>query len=158
MECYDVPKIYRSFQRMLSLGFGQWLYPAQSLKVRKILESTQLTGISQADVPTCPYKAEISLLPDKHSSIPMTAVIISKITGDLPGFHLHGAQILFFLQDLTLADPNFDKPGRIYLPFGSDVLDQLMLPGRRSSKDGMLYAWETVFGWSIRGKYIPPSS
>ena len=30
-----------------------------------------------------------------------------------------------------------------------------MLPGRRSSKDGMLYAWETVFGWSIRGKYIP---
>ena len=64
---------------------------AQSLKVRKIHEPTQLTGISQAEVPTCPYKAEISLLPDEHSSIPMTAVIISKITGDLPGFHLRRA-------------------------------------------------------------------
>ena len=58
---------------------------------------------------------------------------------------------------LTLADPNFDKPGRIDLLSGSDVLDQLMLPARRFSKDGMLYAWETVFGWSIRGKYIPQS-
>ena len=128
---------------------------AQSLKVRKIHDPTQLTGISQGEVPTYPYKAEISLLPDEHSSIPMTAVIISKITGDLPEFHLRGVRNLPFLQDLTLADPNFDKPGRIDLLFGSDVLDQLMLPGRRSSKDGMLYAWETVFGWSIRGKYIP---
>ena len=30
-----------------------------------------------------------------------------------------------------------------------------MLPGRRSSKDGILYACVTVFDWSIRGKYIP---
>ena len=128
---------------------------AQSLKVRKIHEPTQLIGISQAEVPTYPYKAEISLLPDEHSSIPMTAVVISKITEDLPGFHLCGVRNLPFLQDLTLADPNFDKPGRIDLLFGSDVLDQLMLPGRRSSKDGILYACVTVFGWSIRGKYIP---
>ena len=85
----------------------------------------------------------------------MTVVIISKITGDLPGFHLRGVRNLPFLQDLTLADPNFDKPGRINVLFGSDLLYQLMLPGRRSSKDGMLYAWETVFGWSIRGKFIP---
>ena len=55
-----------------------------------IHDPMQLTGISQAEVPTCPYKAEISLLPDEHSSIPMTAIIISKTTGDLPGFHLRG--------------------------------------------------------------------
>ena len=96
---------------------------AQSLKVRNIHEPTQLIGVSQAEVPTCPYKAEISLLPDEHSSIPMTAVSISKITGDLPGFHLCGVRNLPFLQDLTLADPNFDKPGRIDILFGSDVLD-----------------------------------
>ena len=100
---------------------------AKSLKVRKIHDPTQLTGISQAEVPTCLYKAEISLIPDKHSSIPTTAVISPKITGDLPGFHLRGVRNLFFLQDLTLADQNFDKPRRIDLLFGSDVLDQLML-------------------------------
>ena len=41
---------------------------------------------------------------------------------------------------------------------GSDVLDEVMLPGRRSSDDRALHAWETVFGWSIRGKIIPNSS
>ncbi len=30
-----------------------------------------------------------------------------------------------------------------------------MLTGRRSSQDGLLHAWETAFGWSIRGKCIP---
>ncbi len=128
---------------------------AQSLKVKKIHEPTQLTGISQTEVPACPYKAEISLLPDRHSSIPLTTVIISKITGDLPGFHLRGVRELPFLQGLTLPDPSFDRPGRIDLLFGSDVLDQLMLPGRKSSVDGTLHAWETVFGWSIRGKCAP---
>ncbi len=78
---------------------------AQSLKVKRIHEPTQLTGISKTEIPACPYKVELFLLPDGHDSIPMTAVIISKITGDLPGY-------LPFLQDLTLADPNFDKPER----------------------------------------------
>ncbi len=128
---------------------------AQSLKVKRIHEPIQLTGTSQTEVPAFPYEADISLLPDGHDSIPMTAVIISKITGDLPGFPLHGVRNLHFLQNLTLADPNFNKPGRIDLLFGSDVLDQLMLPGEKFSIDRTLYVWETVFGWSIRGKYIP---
>ncbi len=59
------------------------------------------------------------------------------------------------MQGLSLADPNFDHHGRIDLLFGSDVLDDIMLPGRRSSDDHTLHAWETVFGWSIRGKCIP---
>ena len=33
-----------------------------------------------------------------------------------------------------------------------------MLPGRRSSDDRTLHAWETVFGWSIRGRCIPGPS
>ena len=41
---------------------------------------------------------------------------------------------------------------------GSDILDEVMLPGRRSSDDRTLHAWETVFGWSIRGKIIPQTS
>ncbi len=66
---------------------------ALSLKVKRIHEPTQLTGISKTEIPACPYKAELFLLPDGHDSIPMTAVIISKITGDLPGFPLHGSEI-----------------------------------------------------------------
>ena len=76
----------------------------------------------------------------------MKAVIIPKITSELPGFHLKGMRNQPFLQGLALADPNFDHPGRIDLLFGSDILDEVMLPGRRSSDDRTLHAWETVFG------------
>ena len=131
---------------------------AQSLKVKKICDPTQLTGISETEVPDCPFKAELSLLPNGHLPIPMKAVIIPKITSELPGFHLKGVRNQPFLQGLALADPNFDHPGRIDLLFGSDILDEVMLPGRRSSDDRTLHAWETVFGWSIRGRCIPGPS
>ena len=131
---------------------------AQLLKAKKIREPTQLTGISQTEVPQCNFKTEIALVPEKHPSIPLKAVIITKITSDLPGFHLKGVRNQPFLHGLPLADPNFDHPGRIDMLLGSDVLDKVMLPGRRSSDDRALHAWETVFGWSIRGKIIPNSS
>ena len=122
---------------------------AQLLKAEKIRESTQLTRISQTKVPECNFKTEIALVPEKHPSIPLKAVIITKITSDLPGFHLKGVRNQPFLHGLPLADPNFDHPGRIDMLLGSDVLDEVMLPGIRSSDDRALHAWETVFGWSI---------
>ena len=131
---------------------------AQLLKAKKIREPTQLTGISQTEVPECNFKTEVALVPEKHPSIPLKAVIITKITSDLPGFHLKGVRNQPFLYGLPLADPNFDHPGRIDMLLGSDVLDAVILPGRRSSDDRALHAWETVFGWSIRGKIIPNSS
>ena len=132
---------------------------SQLLKVKKIREPTRLTGISQTEVPDCNFKAEISLISDGHPSIPLKAVILDKITGDLPGFHLSGVRNKPFLQGLPLADPNFDHPSRIDMLLGSDILDEIMLPGRRSSDDRTLHAWEAIFGWSIRDKCIPkPSS
>ena len=132
---------------------------SQLLKVKKICEPTRLTGISQTEVSDCNFKAEISLISDGHPFIPLKAVILDKITGDLPGFHLSNVKNKPFLQGLPLADPNFDHPGRIDMLLGLDILDEIMLPGRCSSDDRTLHSWETIFGWSIRGKCIPkPSS
>ena len=103
---------------------------AQSLKVKKIRVPTRITGISETDVPDGTYKAEFSLLPKGHFPISMKAAIISKITGDLLGSYLMGVRNLPFLQGLSLANPNFDHHGRIDLLFGTDVIDDIMLPGR----------------------------
>ena len=130
---------------------------AQSLKVKKISEPTRLTGISETEVPDSLFKAELSLLPNGYFAITLQAVIIPKVTGDLPGFHLKVVRNLPFLQGLSLADPNFDHPGRIDLLFGLDIIDDIVLPGRRSSDDCKLHTWETVFGWSVRGKCFPKS-
>ena len=51
---------------------------AQLLKAKKIREPTQLTGISQTEVPECNFQTEIALVPEKHPSIPLKAVIIQK--------------------------------------------------------------------------------
>ena len=37
------------------------------------------------------------------------------------------------------------------------MIDDIMLPGRQSSEECKLHAWETVFGWSIREKCYPQS-
>ena len=117
---------------------------AQSLKVKKIRDPTRLTGISETEVPDCLFKAELSLLPNGYFPITLQAVIIPKITGDLPGFHLNRVRNLPFLQGLPLADPNLDHPGRIDLLFGLDIIDDIVLPGRRSSDDCKLHAWVTL--------------
>ena len=71
---------------------------SQLLKVKKIREPTRLTGISQTEVPDCNFKAEISLISDGYPSIPLKAVILDKITGDLPVFHLSSVRNKPFLQ------------------------------------------------------------
>ena len=110
---------------------------SQSLKVKKIREPTRLTGISQTEVPDCPFKAELSMLPDGHPPIPLKAVIITQITSYLARFHLKGVRKLPFLQ----GNSNFDQPGRIDMLLGADILDDIMLPGRRSSDDRTLMLW-----------------
>ena len=42
--------------------------------------------------------------------------------------------------------------------FGLDVLDELLLNERRASNNKTIFAQETVFGWSVRGKCLPETS
>ena len=131
----------------------------QRLKARKISEPTNVSGISQSEVPLCRYKVDLTLVPDRNHPPPtLRAVVIDTITGDLPGFYLKGVRDKPFLRGLDLADPNFDQPGAIDMLFGLDILDELLLNGRKASNDKMIYAQETIFGWSVRGKCLPETS
>ncbi len=42
--------------------------------------------------------------------------------------------------------------------FGLDILDELLLDGRRFSQDKIIYAQDTIFGCSVRGKHSPEAS
>ena len=131
----------------------------QRLKARKINEPTNVSGISQSEVPLCRYKVDFSLIPDgSHPPLMLREVVIDTITGDLPSFHLKGVRDKPFLQGLDLADPNFDQPASIGMLFGLDVLDEWLLNERRASNDKTIFAQETVFGWTVRGKCLPETS
>ena len=120
---------------------------AATLKARKINEPTNVSGISQSEVPLCRYKVDLSLIPNgNHPTLMLRAEVIDTITGDLPSFHLKGVRDKPFLQGLDLADSNFDKPASINMLFGLDVLDELLLNECHASNDKTIFTQETVFG------------
>ena len=54
------------------------------------------------------------------------ALVVDTITGDLTAGVLPSVRQDPYLKGLKLADPNFDKPGRVDLLLGVDVLPRIM--------------------------------
>ncbi|XP_055370715.1 uncharacterized protein LOC129605155 [Condylostylus longicornis] len=55
-------------------------------------------------------------------------------------------------ENLTLSDPNFNKPQRIDMLLGAEVYGDLIRSGKVKLKDNLPTLHETVFGWMILGK------
>ena len=125
-----------------------------SLKMRKIAESTSVTGFQQTVTPISKYKVEFHLrIPSGTVTvlIPVQVVVVDVITGDLPSGTLTNVKQSPFLQGLPLADPGFNKPGRVDLLLGVNVLPRVMLEGRVHSSDFSMSATNTVYGWVVTG-------
>ena len=85
----------------------------------------------------------------------VTAAVIPQVTGDLPLQGASSVRKLPHIMGLHLADAHFDEPGRIDLLLGEDVLPEIFLPGEVAGPPGTAKAWNTVFGWALRGAYTP---
>ena len=80
---------------------------------------------------------------------------MAKATGLLP---LQGAQSISELphiRGLQLADPQFYAPGNIDILLAENVLDKVMLHQSQHGPPGTPSAWNTIFGWAIRGFFTP---
>ena len=95
--------------------------------------------------------------PNKRK-IGITAIVVPKVTCDLPlapvPFQLNWEH----LADLTLADHGFRQPGRIDMLLGVDVFLDVLRHGRRSGLPESPTALETEFGWVLCGSTGPASS
>ena len=89
--------------------------------------------------------------------IEVIAVIVPKVTCDLPtapvAFDLHWNH----LDGLPLADPSFGQPGRVDMLLGADIFVDVLRDGRRKGPDDAPTAFETDFGWVICGSTGSPS-
>ena len=83
----------------------------------------------------------------------MHAAVVNTITTDLPTQHLPAVRKLPFLEELDLADPQFDRPRRIDLLLGIDVYNAIMLTGALTSPDRSLQVYNSIFGWIVAGSY-----
>ena len=111
---------------------------ANSLRVRKNAETTTITGIESTQAPTSHHSTDIILRSAVNGQVIVHAAVLSTITTDLPTQHLPAVRKLPFLKELDLADPQFDRPGRIDLFLGIDVYNAIILTGTLTSPDRSL--------------------
>ena len=90
--------------------------------------------------------------------IDITAVIVPKVTCDLPVHPVPSDSKWKHLTSLSLADPTFGKPGRIDILLGIDVFADVLRQGRRTGPAGSPVAFATEFGWVLSGQVEPSSS
>ena len=71
-----------------------------------------------------------------HKKFDVEAIIIPHITCQLPVQPVHSLPHWKHLNDVILADPNYEIPQRINLLLGIDVFVNVMLQGRRTGPPG----------------------
>ena len=106
---------------------------------------------------TSPFKSVVTvdILPTNpmHDvQLPVVAVVVPRVTCDLPLNPVHSKPDWAHLDGIPLADPLYDTPGHIDLLLGVDVYVQSLLNGRRSGPPDSPVAFETIFGWVIAGR------
>ena len=127
---------------------------AQALNLSRSSQSARISGVAGLTgssplqtvanfniVTTCPPQEKIGI----------NAIVVPRVTCDLPlqpvPFDLKWNHFC----DVQLADPDFGFPGRIHLLLGVEVFAAVMLHSRRSGPPGTPVAFETKFGWVLAG-------
>ena len=88
---------------------------------------------------------------DKGKIVPVEALILSKITSNLPLHPVSWDSKWKHLDGLQLADPEFGTPGNVDLLLGADTFSRVVLHGRRFGPSGSPSAFKTRFGWVLAG-------
>ena len=86
-------------------------------------------------------------LDHQEQTVIVTAVLVDKITHDLPTASTFGTQNWEVTRHLALVDPTFYQPGRIDALLGMDVLFDILI------NEGEPRAIGTIFVWAIAGPY-----
>lgn len=82
----------------------------------------------------------------------VTAVVLNKLTTLLPNNGFDKALINDSkINDLILADPNFNKCGKIDMILGADIYTGIIMNGMIKADDNSFVAQETEIGWILSG-------
>ena len=126
---------------------------AQCLHLPHTSQYTRITGVAglvrNSAQPVTNFL--VSSIHNVRKKFPVTAVILSRVTSDLPLQPVTADRNWDHLTDLELADPGFGRPGKIDLLLGVEIFAEVLLQGRRCGIPGSPIAFETQFGWVLAG-------
>ena len=128
---------------------------AQGLCLPRFRQNVRISGIGDFshDNPVQHISSfKISAVRSSVRKIGITAIVVPKVTCDLPTYPVRFDSSWKHLTNLVLADPNFGQPGKIDLLLGADLFADVLRQGRRSGPAGSPVAFETEFGWVLSGR------
>ena len=122
----------------------------QRMGLKRLKQSTTINGIGNV---TKSYNSGLVIIQitTQKGVIDVTAYILPTLTQFLPSSEF-SIRTNFHLRSIELADPNFNKPGRIEMILGSDVFEEVVLDGKFTAENGIHFR-NTVFGWIASGKH-----
>ena len=127
---------------------------AHSLSLSRMNQSVRVSGIGGIST-KLPIQSvthfQLSSLQPSGRKIDVTAVIVPKVTCDLPMKPVTFEMGWTHLSDLPLADPGFGQPGRVDILLGADIFVEILRQGRRKGPTGSPTAFETDLGWVLCG-------
>lgn len=127
---------------------------ARTLNLTRNREAIQIRGIGglHADhSPTTSVDFKVAPVVWEGKTFSVKALVLPRVTHDLPTQFIQKDKAWTHLKDLTLADPTFTQPGKIDVILGNEHFQDVMRQGRRDGPPGSPTAWETEFGWVIGG-------
>ena len=98
------------------------------------------------------HQAEFTLhsLTRSDWKLHMAALIVKRIIGSQPRKDASAVRAMEVVQGCTLADPDFDKPGRIDVLLGADILPYVQV---HDGPESSIITVKTVFGDALMGTY-----
>ena len=134
---------------------------AQALRLPRTNQSTILTGIaclSSKVASQATTQFYVRSVHDTSKLFHVDAMILPKVTCDLPMYCVSSHLNWDHVTGLKLADPEFGVTGRIDLLLGINTFIEAMCNGRRVGDPDMPVAFETHFGWVLAGNAGPRST
>lgn len=126
----------------------------QQLGLRKTPIIATVTGLGS--VPTETSKSLVTFNLNSRYDIDLQlsveALVLSKITGNLPSSFIATEVNWDHIKDLFLADPQFSHPSKIDVLLGADIYSQILLDGLKRGPLGAPIAQHTKLGWILSGQ------
>ncbi len=119
---------------------------AQGLNLPRSKHKIQISGvagITQHSATRSVAQMQVSSTGDRTNRFSVSAVVVPRVTCDLPVQPVALDSRWSYLSDLTLTDPDFGIPGRIDVLLEMEIYSEALLNGRRSGPPGSPIAFET---------------
>ena len=130
-----------------------------SLCLPRLRQNTTISGVAGLTHNSSQSLTNVTISsPRTNHKYSLTAIIVPRVTCDLPVHPVTPKSTWNHLDNLSLADPDFGRPGKVDFLLGVDVFTESLLHGRRIGPPGSPVAFETAFGWVLAGPTSNPNS